>query len=61
MVVLPLWVDMWMGFMASRKGAEPLKIEHRLPAVPLQLQHYKAINQNCNFQLKDDSTLNSDG
>lgn len=49
------------GSLAPRKGVEPLKIEHRFPMVPLQRPHYKAINQKCNFQLKKDSTLNSDG
>lgn len=46
---------------APREGVESVKIE-QLPAVPLlEPENYKTINQNCNFQLKDDSTLKSDG
>lgn len=45
---------------APCKGVESVKVE-RLPVVPLlEPENYKTINQNCNFQLKNDSTLKSD-
>lgn len=48
-------------FQAPCGGAERQKMEW-IPVVPLlEPANYRTINQNCNFQLKDDSTLKSDG
>lgn len=49
------------SFRAPNRGSERQKIEW-IPVVPLlEPANYRTINQNCNFQLKDDSTLRSDG